>query len=171
MVAVVVGIALAALLVWAGPGDGAGANAPRVLAGAALIVLVGVLYVVVAGRTRGSERGGGAAGGPLAGEIWWADVPFADTDESKDRPCLVLNSHGRDVVVLKITSADRSGRRDCLALPAGAIDDPTGGSRRSWLELKEVRTVPRGSFRRVAGRCDDATWRRIGRLRGADAAA
>jgi len=145
------------------------------LAGMLAVGLVGVLVDTprewFAALTGIGRRGGDADRRPRVGEIWWAAVPFADTDESKDRPCLVVASRGRRISVLKITSADRSGRRDCVELPAGTIDDPTGGARRSWLELKETRPVPRKSFRRLAGHCDVETWRRVGRRRGPDAVA
>ncbi|MEK8107708.1 hypothetical protein NKG94_26570 [Micromonospora sp. M12] len=38
-------------------------------------------------RTRGRQ--------PAPGEIWWADVPYADGSGSKVRPCLVLRADSR----------------------------------------------------------------------------
>jgi PemK-like, MazF-like toxin of type II toxin-antitoxin system len=47
---------------------------------------------------------------PTPGEIWWADVPFAEGTGAKIRPCLVVRTHTDSVDVLKITSQDKRTR-------------------------------------------------------------
>lgn len=41
-------------------------------------------------------------------EIYWADVPFEDSDESKLRPILILNDVALVITALKITSKGKS---------------------------------------------------------------
>nr|WP_254552925.1 type II toxin-antitoxin system PemK/MazF family toxin [Kitasatospora sp. MMS16-BH015] len=100
-------------------------------------------------------------GGPAAGEIWWAEVPFEDGPGAKDRPCLVLGVRGRTATVAKITSKHHAERPGVLRLPAGSVGDREG--RTSWLETEELRRVPLGHFRRRVGPVDAATWARVGR--------
>ncbi|ROO90574.1 PemK-like, MazF-like toxin of type II toxin-antitoxin system [Actinocorallia herbida] len=134
-----------------------------------LLFLVGLVYAVVekvsgtaSERRRGHPEPG--AEGPRPGQVWWADIPYEDSRASKDRPCLVLDVTGRRVTALKITSKDRSGRADCLRLPAGIIDDPTGANRDSWLELREQRTFDAGRMRRHAGAVPARIWSRVRRV-------
>ncbi|MBB4949083.1 mRNA-degrading endonuclease toxin of MazEF toxin-antitoxin module [Kitasatospora gansuensis] len=119
---------------------------------AALVVLV-LLAVLVAVRRR---RTPAPAGGPVAREVWWAEVPFEDGPGTKDRPCLVLRVNRRTATVAKITSKRRDDRLGVLALPPGAVGDRQG--RASWLETDELREVPLRAFRRRVGPLDAPTW-------------
>ncbi len=96
---------------------------------------------------------------PRRGDIWWADVPFADGTGAKLRPCLVLRRRRRGVVVLKITSQDKSRRRDHVRIPTRAWDP--WARRDSFLNLGEPILVPRSAFQRRAGRADPATMRHV----------
>ena len=96
---------------------------------------------------------------PRHGEIWWADVPFADGTGAKLRPCLVLRRRWRGVVVLKITSQDKSRRRDHIVIPTREWDP--WARRDSYLNLGEPIMVSRAAFRRRAGRADAGTLRRV----------
>ncbi|MEU4790995.1 type II toxin-antitoxin system PemK/MazF family toxin [Micromonospora tulbaghiae] len=131
------------------------------------------------GSGRGSRSGGGPRGGrtaapprprgartdrdePRPGEIWWADVPYADGTGSKVRPCLVLRVDGRDAEVLKITSQDKSDRDDHLPIPTRDWDPDADHD--SYLDVSEPIPVPLGAFADRAGTCDPALWRGIRRL-------
>lgn len=92
--------------------------------------------------------------GPRRGEIWWADVPFADGTGSKVRPCLVLRRGLTGVVVLKITSQDKSHRRDHIPIPTRSWDPRARHD--SYLNLGEPVTVRPRAFERRAGTCDPA---------------
>ncbi len=96
---------------------------------------------------------------PAPGEIWWADVPYADGRGSKVRPCLVLRRGWLSLVVLKITSQDKSHRRDHLRIPTRTWD--ARARKDSWVNLGEPVRVRRRRFARRAGRCDPAVWHRI----------
>ncbi|GAB2821859.1 hypothetical protein GCM10022221_19930 [Actinocorallia aurea] len=134
-----------------------------------LVTLVGAAVSKVVGTA--SAPGGRPRGGPAPvtdgrerprpGDVWWADIPFEDSQESKDRPCLVLKVTGPRVTALKITSKDRSGRDDCVRIPKGVIDDPTGAGRESWLELNEQRTFDIARMRRRAGSVPGKVWERV----------
>jgi hypothetical protein len=75
---------------------------------------------------------------PKAGQGWYADVPFQDSDdESKDRPVLVVRTGRRQAEVLKITSQDKSRYPEqYLFLPypkwRRVLD------KNSWLELHPI---------------------------------
>ncbi|MFI7607607.1 type II toxin-antitoxin system PemK/MazF family toxin [Micromonospora sp. NPDC049366] len=99
------------------------------------------------------------AGLPQPGEIWWADVPYADGSGSKVRPCLVLRAGGRGADVLKITSQDKSGRDDHVPIPTRDWDP--GAEHDSYLDLSEPIRVARTAFQDRAGECDPALWRRL----------
>ncbi|MBQ0829042.1 type II toxin-antitoxin system PemK/MazF family toxin [Streptomyces tagetis] len=117
------------------------------------------------GRPRGPRRAAEKAEKgvrPRPAEIWWARVPYEDTREAKDRPCLVIAVRGRRVLVAKITSRDRSGRAGVIALPPGSVGDARG--RASFLETDELREVPVGGFRRRVGVLDPALWDRVRHL-------
>lgn len=100
---------------------------------------------------------------PHRGDIWWADVPFVDGTGSKVRPCLVLLRHRRGVVVLKITSRDKSRRRDHIIIPTRSWDPHARHD--SYLNLGEPIVVAPTAFRRRAGTCDQAVLRRVRRQR------
>ncbi|WBB72417.1 type II toxin-antitoxin system PemK/MazF family toxin [Micromonospora sp. WMMD1128] len=133
------------------------------------------------GRTpRGGRAGGGSGSGrtgapprprdagrpgrdvPRPGEIWWADVPYADGTGSKVRPCLVLRVDGRDAEVLKITSQDKSDRDDHVSIPTRGWD--ADAEHDSWLDVSEPIPVPLTAFADRAGDCDADVWRGVRRL-------
>ncbi|RKN49663.1 type II toxin-antitoxin system PemK/MazF family toxin [Micromonospora endolithica] len=99
---------------------------------------------------------------PAAGEIWWADVPYADGSGSKVRPCLVLRVDGRGADVLKITSQDKSDRDDHVRIPTRDWDPDAEHD--SFVNLTEPVRVPIADFANHAGACDPALWRQIRRL-------
>ncbi len=99
-----------------------------------------VVLLVVRARRAGARRR------PRPGELWFALVPFEGASGAKDRPVLVLEVAGKDVVVAQLTSQDKSGRRDHVPAPARV----TGMRKDGWLELR-CRTVQRRAFRRRAG--------------------
>ncbi|KXK58213.1 PemK family transcriptional regulator [Micromonospora rosaria] len=123
-------------------------------------------------RPAGGRRSGGPAapprprdadrhptGTPRAGEIWWADVPFADGTGSKVRPCLVLGVDRRHADVLKITSRDRSDRDDHVPIPTRDWDPDAEHD--SYLDLGESIRVTLDAFDNRAGTCDPPLWRKI----------
>ncbi|WBB70540.1 type II toxin-antitoxin system PemK/MazF family toxin [Micromonospora sp. WMMD812] len=116
-----------------------------------------------AGRAGAPPRprtdGRAAAGPPRPGEIWWADVPYADGSGSKVRPCLVLRADGRSADVLKITSQDKSDRDDHVRIPTRDWDPDADHD--SYLDLSDPIPVPRTAFRDHAGDCDPTLWRRL----------
>ncbi|PWR12944.1 PemK family transcriptional regulator [Micromonospora acroterricola] len=107
-------------------------------------------------RARDSDRGAGA---PKPGEIWWADVPYADGSGSKVRPCLVLRADPRGADVLKITSQDKSDRDDHVRIPTRDWDP--GAEHDSYLSLTEPTRISSAAFADHAGRCDADLWRRV----------
>jgi mRNA-degrading endonuclease toxin of MazEF toxin-antitoxin module len=101
--------------------------------------------------------GPGPLGSPQPGEVWWALVPYAESDGAKDRPCVVLEVNGGLATVAKITSKDQTGRPGALLLPPGTVGGRADG-RQSWLQVYEVRQVPLYHFRRPGGRLDAGSW-------------
>jgi LPXTG-motif cell wall-anchored protein len=99
---------------------------------------------------------------PQPGDIWWANVPFEDGPGSKVRPCLVLRTHRRGAEVLKITSQDRSERRDHIEIPTSAWD--RRATHNSYLDLSDPYLIRDKAFERRAGRVDASTWRAVRRL-------
>ncbi|MCA2217288.1 type II toxin-antitoxin system PemK/MazF family toxin [Jidongwangia harbinensis] len=125
--------------------------APWLLAG-------GVVLAAVAGwvlRRRAAE----GDPRPRGGDIWWARVPYADGTGAKLRPCLVLRRRRQGVLVLKITSQDKSHRRDHILIPTRSWDPRA--RRDSYLNLGEPVLVRHDAFQRRAGRADRATLRRV----------
>ncbi|MEW2044438.1 type II toxin-antitoxin system PemK/MazF family toxin [Streptomyces sp. NBC_00377] len=107
-------------------------------------------------------RDRGLAGRPRPAEIWWANVPFEDGPEVKDRPCLVLTVRGDRVTVAKITSKYHDERAGVIPLPPGAVGDARG--RPSFLETDELREVPVADFRRRVGVVDPVLWDQVRHL-------
>ncbi|NJP33797.1 type II toxin-antitoxin system PemK/MazF family toxin [Micromonospora thermarum] len=99
---------------------------------------------------------------PRPGEIWWADVPYADGSGSKVRPCLVLRADERAADVLKITSQDKSDRDDHVPIPTRSWDPDADHD--SFVNLTEPVRVPLADFANHAGTCDPTLWRQIRRL-------
>jgi PemK-like, MazF-like toxin of type II toxin-antitoxin system len=122
-------------------------------------VLAGVAVLLLAVGVRLWLRERARPGAPRSGEIWWAEVPFADGTGAKLRPCLVLRRRLRGIVVLKITSRDKSRRRDHIPIPTRGWDP--WARHDSYLNLGEPILVARAAFQRRAGRADTATLRRV----------
>lgn len=95
---------------------------------------------------------------PAPGDIWFAELPFDDGTGSKDRPCLVVRTFRHHAQVLKVTSADKSGRPDYVRMPVASWD-PTA-ARDSWLEPAPLRELPYEAFRRLAGRATQVSGSR-----------
>ncbi|WP_446218919.1 type II toxin-antitoxin system PemK/MazF family toxin [Micromonospora sp. IBHARD004] len=111
-------------------------------------------------RPRGADRRPATA--PRPGEIWWADVPYADGTGSKVRPCLVLRADDRGADVLKITSQDKSDRDDHVRIPTRSWD--ADADHDSFLDVSEPIRIPATAFEDRAGTCDQTLWRQIRRL-------
>jgi hypothetical protein len=107
------------------------------------------------------------AGRPSSGDIWWADVPYARGRGSKLRPCLVLRRRRDGIVVLKITSQDKSHRRDHLLIPTRHWD--ARADHDSYLNLGEPIVVQPAAFQRRVGTADLHTRREVARFRSAAA--
>ncbi|WP_041832813.1 type II toxin-antitoxin system PemK/MazF family toxin [Actinoplanes sp. N902-109] len=87
---------------------------------------------------------------PRRGDIWWAQVPFARGRGSKLRPCVVLRHTDGGILVLKVTSQDKSHRRDHVLIPTRRWDPYA--KRDSYVNLGEPILVQRTAFQRRAGR-------------------
>jgi PemK-like, MazF-like toxin of type II toxin-antitoxin system len=94
---------------------------------------------------------------PRPGDIWWAEVPYEDGTGAKVRPCLVLRTYQRRVDVLKITSQDRSARRDHIEIVTSTWDPRA--THNSYLDLSDPYRLADRAFSRRAGKVDAATWR------------
>lgn len=95
---------------------------------------------------------------PQPGEIWWAEVPFTDVADSKDRPVLVYRLLPDHVEVLRSTSQDRLDRPDHILLPTAGWD--RRATHDSCLDLR-LRQLPPGNFRRYAGPCPPGVWAEV----------
>ncbi|HEY3507413.1 MAG TPA: type II toxin-antitoxin system PemK/MazF family toxin [Actinocatenispora sp.] len=137
----------------------------------AALIAAGVVAAVLLGRRRSTRPGGVRRPParpllreappewrqrPAPGQIWWAEVPFTDGSGSKRRPCLVVRTGPGRVEVLKITSQDRSTRRDHIRIPTRGWDKRADHD--SWLDLGQVFTLADGSFTRHAGSVDAGSW-------------
>ncbi|SCG37969.1 type II toxin-antitoxin system PemK/MazF family toxin [Micromonospora inositola] len=111
-------------------------------------------------RPRGADRRPATVPGP--GEIWWADVPYADGTGSKVRPCLVLRADDRGADVLKITSQDKSDRDDHVRIPTRGWD--ADADHDSFLDVSAPIRVPTTAFEDRAGTCDPTLWRQLRKL-------
>jgi hypothetical protein len=86
------------------------------------------------------------------GEVVWTWVPFEeDAAHGKDRPVLVVGRDGPSLLGLMLSSRDRHGERDWLALGAGAWD---GEHRPSWVRLDRVIDIPETGIRREGAALD-----------------
>ncbi|MGW2646496.1 type II toxin-antitoxin system PemK/MazF family toxin [Streptomyces sp. NPDC001393] len=143
----------------------------------AAVILLALVATLIDGWGRGRRYAGrrlrplGRAGTgparaarPAPGDIWWADVPYEDRTEAKDRPCLVLAVRGNRATVAKITSKYHDERAGVIPLPPGAVGDARG--RPSFLETDELREVPVGDFRRRVGVVDPVLWDQVRHLAG-----
>jgi PemK-like, MazF-like toxin of type II toxin-antitoxin system len=103
---------------------------------------------------------------PARGDIWWGLVPYqkGSYDEgeqhAKVRPCLVVSTFPRHAYVLKITSQDKSERRDHIEMPVGwhPRSDP---DKESWLQLRPLIKVPYYNFREHIRTCPECLWGQI----------
>ncbi|AGS69857.1 type II toxin-antitoxin system PemK/MazF family toxin [Streptomyces collinus] len=111
---------------------------------------------------RPAGRAGARTGRPNPGDIWWAQVPYEDRPESKDRPCLVLAVRGNRATVAKITSKYHDERAGVIPLPPGAVGDAHG--RPSFLQTDELREVAVADFRRRVGVVDPVLWDQVRHL-------
>jgi hypothetical protein len=102
-------------------------------------------------------------GRPCSGDIWWADVPYARGRGSKLRPCLVLDRRRDGFLVLKITSQDKSHRRDHVLIPTRRWD--ARADHDSYLNLAEPIVVRPAAFHHRAGAADRRTRRRVATYR------
>src|SRR3954452_23064013 len=102
---------------------------------AAVLALLAVAWLIR--RRRRISR-------PSSGDIWWADVPYARGRGSKLRPCLVLHRRRDGLVVLKITSQDKSHRRDHVLIPTRRWD--ARADHDSYLNMGEPIVVRPGAF-------------------------
>ncbi|MFG2354116.1 type II toxin-antitoxin system PemK/MazF family toxin [Streptomyces sp. NPDC048521] len=143
----------------------------------AAVVLLALVATLVDGWGRGHRAGGrrlrppgrtdtraAHAARPAPGDIWWANVPYEDRAEAKDRPCLVLAVRGNRATVAKITSKYHDERAGVIPLPPGAVGD--AGGRPSFLRTDELREVPVGDFRRRVGVVDPVLWDQVRHLAG-----
>ncbi|MEU3838915.1 type II toxin-antitoxin system PemK/MazF family toxin [Streptomyces sp. NPDC028635] len=135
----------------------------------AAVVLLALVAVLVDGWGRGRRearraRAATAALRPRPAEIWWAQVPYEDGPQSKDRPCLVLSVRRRRVRVAKISTKFHDERSGVIPLPPGSVGDAQG--RASFLQTDELREVPVGDFRRRVGVVDPVLWDQVRHLAG-----
>ena len=92
------------------------------------------------------------------GEIWWAEVPFEESNESKDRPALVMATGKRSATVLMFTSADKKGRPGYLAVDPYLWHTP----RSSYLRTDREITIPLSSMRRRERPADARLMEQLG---------
>lgn len=128
-----------------------------------LVVALVVAVIVLAGvasRLRRPPTGRRTTRAtPQVGKVWWADVPFEDRSGSKDRPCLVVETHGLRAVVLYVTSTDKTGRPGFVPMPR------TGrarGAGTSWVRTDRRFVLDAPRFRRFAGPCPPAVRKAVG---------
>lgn len=129
------------------------------LLGVALLVLWRTLRPA---RQRGSRRPSTrrtTRTQPLVGDVWWADVPFEDGTGSKDRPCVVVETHGLRPVVLYVTSTDKAGRPGWLAMPRQGWSPKPGTS---WLRTDRRVALDPHRMRRYAGPCPPSVRKALG---------
>lgn len=115
-----------------------------VLAMAVLVLAVRTLRAPASSRRRQVRTR------PGVGDVWWAQIPFEDGTGSKDRPCLVVETHGLRAVVLYVTSTDKTGRPGWVAMPREGWGRGTGTS---WLRTDRRVVLDPDRFRRYAGPC------------------
>jgi mRNA-degrading endonuclease toxin of MazEF toxin-antitoxin module len=99
-------------------------------------------------------------GHPDAGEIVWTWVPYVENDgRGKDRPVLVIARHTADrVYAVKLTSKDKPGRDDRLAIGSGSWDS---SGRASWVDIDQLYSVHHDGLRREAAALDIERFTRV----------
>lgn len=83
-----------------------------------------------------------------AWELWFADVKYEDSDESKDRPVLITGTGAMYVLALKVTSTEQRpvwGEYDITYWKSAGLDHPSTVQCEKPLELQEK------DFRRKIG--------------------
>ncbi|PZU46251.1 MAG: PemK domain-containing protein [Microbacterium sp.] len=102
-------------------------------------------------------------GEPDAGEIVWAWVPYEeDPSQGKDRPLLVIGrADTTHVYALKLTSRERDGARDHVALGSGPWD---ASGRPSWVDIDQVYRLHRYGIRREAAPLPRESFERLARI-------
>lgn len=95
-----------------------------------------------------------ASGVPVVAphEVWWAQVRFEDSAETKDRPCLILATRRGRAKVLMFTSQDQSGRSNYVPVPPGMWRHP----KQSFLRTDRVIDLKLTDLRRRECVADDA---------------
>jgi hypothetical protein len=149
--AVAFGFLVTRLLTWMGLDRSALILGPML----ATLGLVGFFYLRGVFSDSGGSRGAGGTG-PSVGEIWWADVPFEEVADSKDRPSLVIDVSEKRAVVLMITSQDKSGQKGYIPIPTTGWDK---SGKSSWLKIDRPINIQLRDFRRYAGPCPEVQWR------------
>lgn len=95
------------------------------------------------------------------GEIWWAEVPFEESRQAKDRPALVVAAQKRSATVLMFTSADKSGRPGYLAVDPHLWRTPKS----SYLRTDREITIPLSKMRRRERAADSRLMEWLARSR------
>lgn len=114
--------------------------------GQGLLAVAAVLLVLLLRGAMRRRRPRRPEARPRGGEVWFALVPFADGGGAKDRPVLVLSVHPGTCRVARITSQDKSARRDFVKAPQGV----PGLRKESWLDLRPI-DLPTTALRRRIG--------------------
>lgn len=96
-------------------------------------------------------------GEPDAGEVIWTWVPYAENDgRGKDRPVLVIGRQSETrAFAVRMTSKDRDGDRDYIAIGPGAWDSQ---GRPSWVDIEQLYSVHTAGMRREAAALDRARY-------------
>ena len=95
----------------------------------------------------------------MVGDVFWAPFPFADSDESKIRPVVVVadarEGNEMDWVVCSVTTQEPSSLSMAIRifqtdLQEGSLD------RASWARPNRLQTITETRFEGIIGRLSDA---------------
>ena len=95
----------------------------------------------------------------MVGDVFWAPFPFADSDESKIRPVVVVadarEGNEMDWVVCSVTTQEPSSLSMAIRifqtdLQEGSLD------RDSWARPNRLQTITETRFEGIIGRLSDA---------------
>jgi hypothetical protein len=93
------------------------------------------------------------------GEVVWGWVPYEDDPtQGKDRPIVVLGRWGRDLCGVPLTSKERPGDPDRIAVGTGAWDPQ---HRPSWACMDRVMRLVPTAVRREGSALDRRTFERV----------